>query len=83
MDLGVQLPVHVHVEARDRHRVPVAHHVDPPPQPVQLAGDRPVRPDLQRRIGVQRRPQPVGREVVRVLVRDEDGRGAVEGGSGR
>ena len=47
-------------------------------EPLQLAGHRRVRPHLQRRVGVQRRPQPVGREVVGVLVRDQHGGGAVE-----
>jgi hypothetical protein len=79
VDLGVQLPVHVHLEAGDRLGVPVAHHVHPPGQPAQLGGHRPVRPHLERGVGLQSRAEPVGSEMVGVLVRDEDGARAVEG----
>jgi hypothetical protein len=71
--------VDVHLEPRDRPRGAVAHDVHPPGRPVEPAGDRPVRPHGERRIAIHGGAQAVGCEVVRVLVRDEDGGGAVEG----
>ena len=50
-----------------------------PPRPSSRPATDPFVHTSSAGIGVQRRPQPVGGEVVRVLVGDEDGRGAVEG----
>jgi hypothetical protein len=57
----------------------VADHVQPFGEAVELRGHRPVRPDLERGVGLQGRPEPVGSEVVGVLVGDEDGARTVEG----
>jgi hypothetical protein len=78
VDLGVQFPVHRDLEAGRRHSVAVAHDVHPAPQPFQLGGHRLVRPHLERGVGVERRAHPFRHEVVGVLVRDEDGGGAVQ-----
>ncbi len=80
MDLRVQLAVDVHVESRHRDRIPVADDVHPVPPARQTGGHGPVGPDLQRRVGVEGRQQPVRREVISMLVRDEDGGSALQRG---
>ena len=75
VDHGVQLAVHLDVEAGRGEGVAVADRVHPAREGRgDLLGDAAQRPDLGGRVGVQRRPQPVLVEVVGVLVGDQDRR---------